>query len=119
MKVGDHSGFVALQSNYGTVGVAMEEDGAYIEMVTKDGVQEKKKLEGKDVYLKVFFDFEDSIDMAEFFYSLDSENWTKLGVSLKMLYTLDHFMGYRIGLYNYATKELGGKADFEYFKYEF
>lgn len=119
LKVGDHAGFVALQSNYGTVGVVKEEDGAYIEMTTKDGVQEKKKLEGKDVYLKVFFDFEDSIDMAEFFYSLDGENWTKLGVSLKMLYTLDHFMGYRIGLYNYATKELGGKADFEYFKYKF
>ena len=35
-----------------------------------------------------------------------------------MLYTLDHFMGYRIGLYNYATKSLGGYADFEYFSYK-
>lgn len=119
MKIGDHAGLVALQSNYGTIGISKEEDGTYIEMTTKDGVREKKILEGSDIYLKVYFNFEDSIDMAEFFYSCDAENWTKLGVSLKMLYTLDHFMGYRIGLYNYATKEIGGKADFEYFKYVF
>lgn len=119
MKIGDHAGLVALQSNYGTIGISKEENGTYIEMVTKEGVREKKILEGRDIYLKVYFNFEDSIDMAEFFYSCDGENWTKLGMSLKMLYTLDHFMGYRIGLYNYATKEIGGKADFEYFKYVF
>lgn len=119
LKIGDHAGLVALQSNYGTIGISKEADGTYIEMTTKDGVREKKILEGSDIYLKVYFNFEDSIDMAEFFYSCDGENWTKLGVSLKMLYTLDHFMGYRIGLYNYATKEIGGKADFEYFKYVF
>jgi hypothetical protein len=34
-----------------------------------------------------------------------------------MRYTLDHFMGYRIGLYNYATKQPGGYVDFDYFRY--
>jgi hypothetical protein len=32
-----------------------------------------------------------------------------------MVYTLDHFMGYRFGLFNYATKEAGGFVDFDYF----
>jgi hypothetical protein len=33
-----------------------------------------------------------------------------------MEYTLvEHFMGYRFGLFNYATKQSGGWADFDYF----
>jgi len=119
LKVGDHAGFVALQSNYGTVGVTKKDDGIYVEMVTRDGAEEEIKIDTSDIYLKVIFDFEDSIDIVDFEYSLDGKTWNKIGTSVKMLYTLDHFMGYRIGLYNYATREPGGKADFEYFKYEF
>ena len=36
--------------------------------------------------------------------------------NLQMRYTLPHFMGYRFGLFNYATKEAGGRADFDYFR---
>jgi hypothetical protein len=35
-----------------------------------------------------------------------------------MSYTLPHFMGYRFGLFNYATKQTGGFADFDWFKIE-
>ena len=35
-----------------------------------------------------------------------------------MLYTLDHFMGYRIGIFNYASKETGGYVDFKNFEYQ-
>ena len=30
-----------------------------------------------------------------------------------MAYTLPHFMGYRFGLFCFATKEAGGAADFD------
>ena len=33
-----------------------------------------------------------------------------------MAYTLPHFMGYRFALFNYATKNAGGAADFDYFR---
>jgi hypothetical protein len=33
-----------------------------------------------------------------------------------MAYTLPHFMGYRFGLFNYATKSPGGFVDFNYFR---
>jgi hypothetical protein len=32
-----------------------------------------------------------------------------------MAYTLPHFMGYRFGLFNYASKEVGGFVDFDFF----
>nr|HPR62497.1 glycoside hydrolase [Prolixibacteraceae bacterium] len=53
---------------------------------------------------------------AHFYYSLDGKEWKKIGNELKMQYTLmEHFMGYRFGLYNYATQKQGGYADFDYF----
>ena len=42
----------------------------------------------------------------------------KIGSQLKMAYTLPHFMGYRFGLFNYATKTPGGYVDFDYFHVE-
>jgi hypothetical protein len=32
-----------------------------------------------------------------------------------MVYTLPHFMGYRFGLFNVATKTAGGSVDFDYY----
>ncbi len=51
-----------------------------------------------------------------FYYSLNGKDWTALGTALKMAYSTPHFMGYRFGLFNYASKEVGGIADFEYFR---
>ena len=54
--------------------------------------------------------------MASFYYSLDGKTWLAIGGPLKMAYTLPHFMGYRFGLFNYATQQAGGYADFDYFR---
>lgn len=122
MKSGDNAGLVALQSNFGTVGIRINNDNSrsvIMMMKDKDGNQEVKeeiKINSKDIYVRIDFDYEDSRDIADFYYSLDGNDWKKIGQELKMLYTLDHFMGYRIGVFNYASKMLGGFADFEYFK---
>lgn len=42
----------------------------------------------------------------------------EIGRPLEMKYTLDHFMGYRIGLYHYATRKAGGIADFDFLRCE-
>ena len=68
------------------------------------------------VYFKAECDFTERKDVATFFYSLDGKMWKAIGGPLKMAYTLPHFMGYRFGLFNYATKSPGGYADFDYFR---
>ena len=124
MKYGDHAGLVALQNSFGTVGIKARENGCnYVVMCVNSGdgseeVVEEILFSGNCIYLKIQFNFEDSLDLAEFFYSEDGENWSKVGRPLKMKYTLDHFMGYRIGLFNYATTQIGGFVDFTYFHYE-
>ena len=50
------------------------------------------------------------------YYSLDGEIWTRIGSVLQMAYTLPHFMGYRFGVFNVATKTAGGHVDFDYYR---
>jgi len=39
-----------------------------------------------------------------------------IGGALRLNLALHHFMGYRFGLFNYATKTAGGYADFDFFR---
>jgi len=68
------------------------------------------------VFLRIDMDFTNRTDKATFYYSLDSTNWKAIGNTLSMKYNLTHFMGYRFGLFNYATKAAGGFADFDWFQ---
>ena len=54
------------------------------------------------------------------FVILDMENekgWVTFGKPHQLVYRLDHFMGCRIGLFMYSTKETGGTAKFTDFSY--
>ncbi|WP_210489376.1 glycoside hydrolase family 43 protein [Rufibacter aurantiacus] len=119
MKDGDFAGFALLQQRYGLIGVKSEKGGKYLVMVNAQSgspVEEARvPLNGKKVYLKAECDFNNRRDVASFYYSLNGKTWTKLGQELKMAYTIPHFMGYRFGLFNYATKASGGYVDFDYF----
>jgi beta-xylosidase len=119
MKDGDIAGLGLLQKNYGFVGLKNENGTKSIIMVsTKAGKaveREKVPVSQNTIYFKAECNFKDQSDLANFFYSLDGKSWTKIGQPLKMPYTLPHFMGYRFSLFIYATKEIGGFADFDYF----
>ena len=63
------------------------------------------------------FDFPTSPAIGQAYgnYIWDGEKWTTIGKPLQMAYTLPHFMGYRFGIFNYATKMAGGYTDFDFF----
>jgi beta-xylosidase len=79
---------------------------------------ESVPLKQNVVYLRAVCDFTNKEDRADFYYSLDEKRWTKIGSQLQMEYTLPHFMGYRYGLFNYSTEQIGGYVDFDYFHIE-
>ncbi len=120
LKNGDFAGLALLQKNYGQLGVKFENEEKKLVMVSVNNGQleemESVPLQQNVVYLKANCNFTNQEDVANFYYSLDGEKWIKIGTQLKMSYTLPHFMGYRFGLFNYATKETGGYADFDYFR---
>ncbi|WP_187444121.1 glycoside hydrolase family 43 protein [Sphingobacterium phlebotomi] len=120
MKDGDFAGLSLLQKNYGLVGVSMIGSKKSIVMINATtGIPEEVAnipVTQKVVHLKAECDFTNKKDVANFFYSLDGKKWEPIGTELKMAYTIPHFMGYRFGLFNYATKAAGGYVDFDYFE---
>ena len=138
MKAGDYAGLSAFQHRYGNVGVYVGDDGRkHVYMANNTGgdkvdqeqhhIVAQADMQGDTVYLKVDFQFatvdsnynvSNNIDKANFFYSFDGNNWTKIGDQLSMGYSLTLFTGYRFGLYSYPTKSGGGYADFDGFYYD-
>jgi len=119
MKDGDFAGLCLLQKNYGLVGVKINGQARSIVMINagtgKPEEIQSIPLSQDVVYLKAECEFINKKDIADFYYSLDGKNWTLIGTPLKMTYTLPHFMGYRFGLFNFATKNVGGFVDFDFF----
>lgn len=137
MKAGDYAGLSAFQLNYGNIGVYVTDSGAKKIYMAKNGGTEiesssnkiiaETNLNGDEIYLKVDFKFSNvnsdmsasnNIDKANFYYSYDGSNWTKLGEELSMTYDLKLFTGYRSAIYSYPTKNKGGYADIDFFEYE-
>ena len=122
MKDGDFAGMALLQKKYGLVGVKCNGGKKSVVMVNAESGTavevQTVPLSQRKIYFRVECDFRDRKDIGYFFYSLDGKSWTAIGSELKMSYTLPHFMGYRFGLFNYATKETGGFTDFDFFRIE-
>lgn len=120
MRHGDYAGLAAFQLNYGFVGVKMSGDTKSIVMVNASGETPVEvasvPITQDRVYFKVEADFRNQRDQAFFYYSLDGHHWTSIGNTLRMSYTMPHFMGYRFALFNFATVSTGGYVDFDYFR---
>lgn len=137
MKNGDIAGLIALQNKYGYVGVKKEDGKNFIVMVeskldmegedekqgvlayndlsTTSKIIEQVPIDQENVHFRIDCDFD--TDKALFYYSLDGKEWQPIGKPLQMVYTFTkHFMGYRYGLFNYATQEAGGYVDFDYYR---
>ncbi len=117
LKDGDYAGLAAFMGEYGQVGVAKDDGQLYLFMTSKSEgekrvpVSDVPNFDASRVFLRIVFDFVGD-DKAYFYYSADGESFVSIGEALKMQYTLDLFVGYRIGIFSYATKELDGMVDF-------
>jgi beta-xylosidase len=120
MRDGDVAGLALLQKHYGYVAIKQQGKKKNLVIVNAQGESPEEsgavQINQDFIYLKVHGDFRNLKDQAQFSYSLDGKNWTPIGKTLNMKYTLPHFMGYRFGLFNFATQKSGGHVDFDYFR---
>ncbi|MEI7575499.1 MAG: glycoside hydrolase 43 family protein [Armatimonadota bacterium] len=120
LKDGDAAGIVALMGKYGYIGI--RRNGDIREVVVVSGTSGKPKLVAtvplseKVAYLRMACDFRNQADLCSFSFSRDGRNWIMLGEPIKLRYELSHFMGCRFGLFNMATIQSGGHADFDFFR---
>ena len=81
-------------------------------------VVERVEIENDMVYLRIDADFNLNRDLATFYYSFDNENWTAIGSEYKMIFDYRRlFMGSKFAVFNYATEQIGGYIDVDFFEY--
>lgn len=142
MKDGDCAGLSAFNGDSGVLTIKKEGKRWILSMteqsvsltdrekrVTDVKITEKETIElkQKKIWLRVDGDFRpfkdnDGVkiggDIATFYYSLDGEQWVKIGSDFRMRFDYRRFfMGTKFGIFCYATKKNGGYVDIDEFKY--
>ena len=113
LRVGDQAGLCALMGCFAQLGVARREDGLHIILTRKDAQSGEILVEADRPFtggrLRAAFDFD--ADTVQF--SIRTEDgWRLVGTPHQLVYRLDHFMGFRIGLFVQSTEVCGGAARF-------
>ena len=142
LKDGDCAGFAAFNSDSGLLTVKKKGKRLVLEMseqkvelterekavtAVEEQVIESVDLKQNKIWLRIDADFRPmkehkgmmpGTDLATFYYSLDGEQWTKIGSDYKLGFDWRRFfMGSKFTLFCYATKKAGGYADFDYFTF--
>ena len=143
LKDGDCAGFAAFNSDSGLLTVKKKGKRLVLEMAeqkvelterekavtsVEEQIIESVELKQNKIWLRIDADFRPmkehqgmmpGTDLATFYYSLDGEQWTKIGSDYKMGFDWRRFfMGSKFTLFCYATKKAGGYADFDYFSFK-
>ena len=120
MKTGDCAGICALQGCFAQLAVTRREDGLYLVLTRKDAasgeIVTEAELPWQGERLRAAFDF--TSDTVQFSCVNAAGAASAIGKPHQLVYRLDHFMGCRIGLFMYSTKETGGTAVFRDFAYD-
>ncbi|MCB0751625.1 MAG: xylan 1,4-beta-xylosidase, partial [Ignavibacteriae bacterium] len=128
MKDGDIAGLAVFQDPYAYIGIKKIKNKKYVIMVNNGKMIDSSEVKVDKIYLKANAIYgTGAADIftgnapagtgsALFSYSVDNKNFTKIGDELKMRFSLKIFTGNKFCLFNYATKELGGYVDFNWFR---
>ena len=135
MKDGDRAGLTAFNGDSGVLTVKKNGKKLTLEMSEQkvsltdrekavtdvaEKVIETVDLKQPKIWLRIDGDFQPKHgDAANFFYSLDGEQWTQIGTkNYRMSFDYRRFfMGTKFGIFNYATKKAGGYVDVDFFRY--
>jgi beta-xylosidase len=123
MKDGDRAGLALFRDLSAWIGVRRDGGKVKIVMVsnlamdnkwntTSTGTEEASAaISGKQVWLRVNVDIRPGSDrQGHFSYSTDGVHFTSLGSGFTLKNDWRYFMGYRFGIFNYATESLGGEV---------
>ncbi|MGL4346119.1 MAG: carbohydrate-binding protein, partial [Cellulosilyticaceae bacterium] len=116
MADGDVAGLTVFKKHYNFIGVQYDQEKSSLSIVVNDDgqvvISENLPKGTKAIWLQVRIPrFEYRV---EYYYSLEGEHFTRLGGRYEMQY-IEPYVGMGIGVFNYATKALGGYVDMEFF----
>lgn len=129
MFQGDQAGVCAIRDESAYIGIHKDNGAAklvYVDGISMDPKQnfatvsngavraEGPVIAGNDLWLRAEADItpaftgETQIRYVTFWYSTDGESFTQLGPNFPMNNEWPFYMGYRFGVFNWATEQLGG-----------
>ena len=135
MKDGDCAGLAAFNGDSGVLTIKKQGKKLVLQMSEqKVSLTEREKavtdveekvvetidLKQNRIWLRLDGDFQPGHgDAANFYYSLDGEQWNKIGTeNYRMSFDYRRFfMGSKFAIFNYATKKQGGYVDVDCFEY--
>jgi beta-xylosidase len=117
MKDGDIAGLAVFQDPYAFIAIKKEGGRQYVLMVINGSAIDSVMINSPVIYFAAKADF--GTGRAVFAYSEDNKTYQPLGNELKMKFNLSVFTGNKFCLFNYATRETGGYADFDWFRHIF
>ena len=132
LSTGDFAGLCALQGCYCQLAATRDGNDFYLSLISREAAdapyaiapskelvceRARIKVDQSVQTLKVCFDFENMTDTAVFSY-LQNGQWHTIGKPHHLVYRLDHFVGCRVGLFCYSTRQPGGSAVFSDFVYK-
>ena len=136
MKDGDCAGLAAFNGDSGVMTIKkkgkklmleMSEQNVHLDNRSKavtnldEKVIESVELKQAKIWLRLDGDFQPKHnDAANFYYSLDGEQWTQIGTkNYRMIFDYRRFfMGSKFAIFCYATKRAGGYVDVDSFDYQ-
>lgn len=117
LRNGDFAGISAFAGDYAFVAITRSNNQYYVVMVNNGTEVAREPIAQNSVYLRTRGNFRNQADQATFAYSTDGSNWSSIGNSLTMQFSVSkHFMGYKFALFNFGTQSSGGYADFDFFR---
>jgi beta-xylosidase len=123
MKDGDEAGLAMFRDSSAWVGVTRDE-GNYQVIMRQNITMDRRwntankgedvarvPIRAGEIWLRVAADIHPGADrMAVFSYSTDGKAFQTLGQPFVLNNRWQFFMGYRYGIFNYATRSLGGEV---------
>ncbi|MBC2608016.1 glycoside hydrolase family 43 protein [Pelagicoccus albus] len=118
LKPGDRAGLALANFPYARLAAGRDESGFWIERY--DQISEsylREAIDSNTVSLRVECDFD--TEQAQFSYSVNGQEYTKIGEPFTMVFQLKTFQGIRYSLFNFnQSGSDGGYADFDSFELE-
>jgi beta-xylosidase len=128
MHDGDRAGLAMFRNSSAWIGIVRDNGATKVAMtnnLTMDGSwnttgtgtqQASASVSGGKIWLRISANIAvGSGDQAHFSYSTDGVNFTTLGSGFTLDNSWQFFLGYRFGLFNYATQALGGSVNVSQF----
>ena len=123
MQNGDVAGLSVFQDPYAYIAVEMKDDQKSIifgkASLTNSGVKSIThgiNINQNTIYLRAIANY--TKGKANFYYSTDNKTYTRFGDEFEMKYDLSMFTGNKFAIFNFATQQLGGYVDIDWFSTE-